>query len=104
MPLLSMFGGQKTDQELYKVTICNLITLPVPRNLMNILSQNCIATLSQKFDAYEKILSKQKYLAGDVSGSRLHGVPLQPLPLRKSRWLTFSTFRTVPYWRSVVVI
>lgn len=58
------------------------------------------ATLAAKLDVYEQILAKQKYLAGDVSGTSLRlllyryltFVRLQTTPDRSLLWPTFSTF------------
>ena len=50
--LFSQFYGLKTDEARY---------------------DRVIADLSKKLDVYDKILAKQKYLAGDVSG-RIHWV------------------------------
>jgi glutathione S-transferase len=50
--LFSQIFGLKTDEALY---------------------DKAIADLSKNLDVYDKILAKQKYLAGDVSG-RIHWV------------------------------
>ena len=57
--------------------------------------KKCVETLTMKLEGYERILSKQKYIAGDVSPSSsplLH--PVLTLPLQE---LTVVDFFHLPY-------
>jgi hypothetical protein len=55
-----------------------------------------ISQLSSKLDAYDVILGKQKYLAGNVSRQSFVAGRNAYIGARKSRLLTFSISRTVP--------
>ena len=62
--------------------------------------------LSEKLDVYDRILSKQKYLAGDVSCITVEqlAIPFDILILylRKLRWQTYTTFHTARcFWASL---